>query len=260
MVRGESIGIVELSAARAGAFTDREIELAQLLTREAAVTFERKTSATGQLFGSVTSADIAHELETQGYTVVSQTTASTTPTVTGVAMKLDAANNNTPIALGTGDSFTVALKSADGTTTLGTYSYTVGGSSNPSALSYNTTTGGWTLNVPAAPGLSAPTGSTPKVYNVDVSTTTTANVTRSDISSSELTIVAPPSVTAIDEAWTAGPGTNTILNVKEASDGTVVRVSLAGTGWASWIAMMIFLGVLTIGFAYEWKKGALEWI
>ncbi len=24
-------------------------------------------------------------------------------------------------------------------------------------------------------------------------------------------------------------------------------------------AMMIFLGVLTIGFVYEWKKGALEW-
>ena len=24
-------------------------------------------------------------------------------------------------------------------------------------------------------------------------------------------------------------------------------------------SMMIFLGVLTIGFAYEWKKGALEW-
>jgi NADH-quinone oxidoreductase subunit A len=23
--------------------------------------------------------------------------------------------------------------------------------------------------------------------------------------------------------------------------------------------MMVFLGVLTIGFAYEWKKGALEW-
>jgi NADH-quinone oxidoreductase subunit A len=23
--------------------------------------------------------------------------------------------------------------------------------------------------------------------------------------------------------------------------------------------MMIFLGVLTIGFIYEWKKGALEW-
>ncbi|WP_343059216.1 NADH-quinone oxidoreductase subunit A [Chiayiivirga flava] len=24
-------------------------------------------------------------------------------------------------------------------------------------------------------------------------------------------------------------------------------------------AMAIFLGILTIGFAYEWKKGALEW-
>ena len=24
-------------------------------------------------------------------------------------------------------------------------------------------------------------------------------------------------------------------------------------------AMMVFLGVLTVGFIYEWKKGALEW-
>ena len=24
-------------------------------------------------------------------------------------------------------------------------------------------------------------------------------------------------------------------------------------------SMMFFLGVLTIGFIYEWKKGALEW-
>jgi NADH:ubiquinone oxidoreductase subunit 3 (subunit A) len=23
--------------------------------------------------------------------------------------------------------------------------------------------------------------------------------------------------------------------------------------------MVVFLGVLTIGFIYEWKKGALEW-
>jgi NADH:ubiquinone oxidoreductase subunit 3 (subunit A) len=23
--------------------------------------------------------------------------------------------------------------------------------------------------------------------------------------------------------------------------------------------MMVFLGVLTIGFIYEWRKGALEW-
>lgn len=36
-------------------------------------------------------------------------------------------------------------------------------------------------------------------------------------------------------------------------------VSLGDTGWAGWSAMMVFLGILTIGFAYEWKKGALEW-
>ena len=28
---------------------------------------------------------------------------------------------------------------------------------------------------------------------------------------------------------------------------------------AAFWSMMVFLGVLTIGFAYEWKKGALEW-
>jgi len=30
------------------------------------------------------------------------------------------------------------------------------------------------------------------------------------------------------------------------------------TDLAFW-SMMIFLAVLTVGFAYEWKKGALEW-
>ncbi|GHC60332.1 NADH-quinone oxidoreductase subunit A [Limoniibacter endophyticus] len=30
-------------------------------------------------------------------------------------------------------------------------------------------------------------------------------------------------------------------------------------GWFGFASMMIFLGVLTIGFIYEWKKGALEW-
>lgn len=36
-------------------------------------------------------------------------------------------------------------------------------------------------------------------------------------------------------------------------------VSLAGTGVAGWIAMMIFLAELALGLAYAWKKGALEW-
>lgn len=30
-------------------------------------------------------------------------------------------------------------------------------------------------------------------------------------------------------------------------------------GWFGFVSMMIFLGVLTIGFIYEWRKGALEW-
>lgn len=30
-------------------------------------------------------------------------------------------------------------------------------------------------------------------------------------------------------------------------------------GWFGTISMGIFLGVLVIGFIYEWKKGALEW-
>jgi len=30
-------------------------------------------------------------------------------------------------------------------------------------------------------------------------------------------------------------------------------------GLAGYLSMMIFLGVLTVGFLYEWKKGALEW-
>ena len=36
-------------------------------------------------------------------------------------------------------------------------------------------------------------------------------------------------------------------------------VSLGGIGMFGFWSMMIFLGVLTIGFIYEWKKGALEW-
>ena len=31
------------------------------------------------------------------------------------------------------------------------------------------------------------------------------------------------------------------------------------TGIFAFWSMMVFLGVLTVGFIYEWKKGALEW-
>ena len=36
-------------------------------------------------------------------------------------------------------------------------------------------------------------------------------------------------------------------------------VSLGTTGLFGWSAMMIFLAILTVGFIYEWKKGALDW-
>src|SRR3989338_7518169 len=35
-------------------------------------------------------------------------------------------------------------------------------------------------------------------------------------------------------------------------------VVLRQIGWLGFYAMLIFLGLLTVGFAYEWKKGALE--
>jgi len=36
-------------------------------------------------------------------------------------------------------------------------------------------------------------------------------------------------------------------------------VVLRKIGWAGFMAMMVFLLVLVVGFIYEWKKGALEW-
>jgi NADH-quinone oxidoreductase subunit A len=36
-------------------------------------------------------------------------------------------------------------------------------------------------------------------------------------------------------------------------------VTLGEIGLFGFWSMVVFLGVLTIGFAYEWRKGALEW-
>ena len=36
-------------------------------------------------------------------------------------------------------------------------------------------------------------------------------------------------------------------------------VVLDRIGMFGFVAMLIFLGILVIGFIYEWKKGALEW-
>jgi NADH-quinone oxidoreductase subunit A len=39
---------------------------------------------------------------------------------------------------------------------------------------------------------------------------------------------------------------------------SIFDLSHAGMIFGFW-SMMVFLGVLTVGFIYEWKKGALEW-
>ena len=36
-------------------------------------------------------------------------------------------------------------------------------------------------------------------------------------------------------------------------------VAFRNVGWFGFWSMMAFLGVLTICFVYEWRKGALEW-
>jgi NADH-quinone oxidoreductase subunit A len=36
-------------------------------------------------------------------------------------------------------------------------------------------------------------------------------------------------------------------------------VAFKHVGLLGFWSMMLFLGVLTVGFVYEWKKGALEW-
>ena len=36
-------------------------------------------------------------------------------------------------------------------------------------------------------------------------------------------------------------------------------ITLTVTGAFAFWSMVVFLGVLTVGFIYEWKKGALEW-
>jgi large subunit ribosomal protein L9 len=55
---------VRKSAAEKGGAEDLGTKLNELV-----ITFERKTGENGQLFGSVTSSDIAHELDKEGYKI-----------------------------------------------------------------------------------------------------------------------------------------------------------------------------------------------
>lgn len=36
-------------------------------------------------------------------------------------------------------------------------------------------------------------------------------------------------------------------------------IALSHIGWPGFFSMVLFLAVLTVGFVYEWRKGALDW-
>ncbi len=36
-------------------------------------------------------------------------------------------------------------------------------------------------------------------------------------------------------------------------------VQVRSLGWPGYLAMLVFLGILMLGFLYIWKKGGLEW-
>ena len=160
-------------------------------------------------------------------TVVSQYNITTLiPTITGVANKIDNLSNT--IHLQTGDALTVVLKNATGTA-LATYALTVGagnvttgtggtGLSVNTELSYDKTTGIWTLG--GGDGIPAGVFTRAGVYNVDV-TSTIANgggsLSRSDVSSSEISILpTPPTINATAWATTGVGNSSSLTGVQEA--------------------------------------------
>jgi hypothetical protein len=125
-------------------------------------------------------------------------TNTLTPTVGGEIVKVAPNNAGQYVALDTNDAFTVTVGS-------GSYTFTVGGSSNPAGLSYNTSTQAWSLVVPA--GVITVDG----VYNVGVSVNAVGYAQpKVDVSVGELTIKRTAPVVSINTL--AGDG---LLNIAE---------------------------------------------
>ena len=80
-------------------------------------------------------------------------------------------------------------------------------------------------------------------------------------SSANMNAVSPPSKTraaSSTSSSTSRSNSRKLIDL-EASFLFPWAVSLEYTGWTGWIAMIIFLGILAVGLAYEWKMGALDW-
>ncbi|WP_416547868.1 beta strand repeat-containing protein [Limnohabitans sp. DCL3] len=157
-------------------------------------------------------------------TVINQFNITTlTPTITGVANKIDNLNNT--LKLQNGDMLTVVVKD-NANATLATYTLTVGvgavsglttgsggtGVNLNNELTYNQNTGNWTLGTATnGAGIPANVFTRAGVYNVDVTTTVpngAGTLTRSDVSSAEITIV-PTAPTINNVSWTAAGVGNT---------------------------------------------------
>jgi hypothetical protein len=128
-------------------------------------------------------------------TVINNNAGTTTPTLTGLAMKEDpSAAAGTFIALQTGDTISVTVGGA-------TYNVTIG--SLPNGFTYDASTRQWSVNtataVPTSGALSLVSGN---AYDVGVSVTSgisianPSGVTKTDIGSNELVVnTTPPTIT-----------------------------------------------------------------
>ncbi|WP_233202433.1 Ig-like domain-containing protein [Limnohabitans sp. JirII-31] len=127
---------------------------------------------------AATTQTLTVDLANNGAPTVQQVlTNSLTPTLTGAAFRLVSGAHT---ALSNGDAFTVTIQNAS-------YTYTVGGGSNPAALSYNSVNQSWSLALPS--GVITADGQ----YDVAVRLVLSNGTTLYDGSSGELTVdrVAP---------------------------------------------------------------------
>ena len=70
---------------------------------------------------------------------------------------------------------------------------------------------------------------------------------------------APQAMQRIEEALGITGRTSAAAGLFDLARDNGALVALKDIGATGFWAMMVFLGILVVGFAYEWKKGALDW-
>ncbi|WP_228768239.1 Ig-like domain-containing protein [Limnohabitans sp. DM1] len=154
-------------------------------------------------------------------TVNNLVTSDLTPTITGASKKIDPNNTSASLVLDTGDSLSVTVKDSTGANK-GTFALTVGGTSSPAGLTYNSTDGTWSLDGNTAFATPLTAGST---YSVEV-TATASGVSRTDISTGEVIIAGPLTISSIPES---AANSGNVINQSESLNGSPVVVNIAGS-------------------------------